>query len=159
MKDFVFRPATPGDYESINRLKVQVHDYHFQHRPDYFNRSDQPLARSYFAGLLNSERYHVFVIETSEKIVAYAITYIITYDSNPLVKEHERLYIEDICVNESNRNQGVGTRLFNELEAFCRTEQLSHIALDVWNFNERAIRFYNEMGMHPVIQRFEKRVG
>lgn len=158
MKESIFRQATLNDYESINRLKNQVHNYHFLRRPDYFTQSDHPLTKAYFNTLIHSEQYNIFIIELFKEIVVYAITCIVSFDTNPLIADHKRLFIEDVCVNEKNRNKGIGTYLFKTIEEFCRAEQINYIELDVWNFNEEAIKFYRKIGMIPVSQRFEKPV-
>ena len=159
MKECTFRLATLNDYGSINRLKNQVHDYHCMHRPDFFNRSDHSLDESYFKTLLISEDYFVFIIEVFAQIVAYAITSVQSYETNPLISNHKRLFIEDVCVDEKNRNKGIGTLLFTSMEDFCRTKLIDYLVLDVWNFNEDAIKFYKRIGMNPVTLRFEKPVS
>ena len=45
------------------------------------------------------------------------------------------------------------------MEEFCKIKQINYIVLDVWNFNEEAIKFYKRIGMNPVTQRFEKPVA
>ena len=158
MKECTFRLATLKDYGSINRLKNQVHDYHCMHRPDFFKRSDHSLTESYFNTILNSEQYFIFIIEVFTQIVAYAITSVHSYETNPLIADHKRLFIEDVCVDEKNRYKGIGTYLFKTMEEFCKIKQINYIVPDVWNFNEEAIKFYKRIGMNPVTQRFEKPV-
>lgn len=154
----VFRVAAAEDHERIAELKKQVHHYHYQQRPDHFKLSKHIFPVSYFNEVMHSDQHNIFVMEISNHIVAYAICKIISYDSNPLIVNHKQLFIEDLCVDEKNRNQGIGTTFFVEIEKYCRNKSLRSITLDVWNFNAGAINFYAKIGMRPVIQRFEKSI-
>ncbi len=62
------------------------------------------------------------------------------------------LYVDDICVDENARGQGVGRRLFEHVEKYARDEGFYNITLNVWAFNEGARAFYESCGMQ--VQRY-----
>ena len=59
------------------------------------------------------------------------------------------LYIDDICVDEACRGRGVGKALYERVLAFARETGCHNVTLNVWAFNESALRFYESCGMKP----------
>ena len=153
---YTFRKANNSDYEQIQNLKRQVHDYHVKKRPDFFSGKENPLENSYFESLLNSSDLKIYVIEDQTRVLGYVITKILSFENNPLIKNHQRLFIEDICVDESYRNKGIGKEIFRQLEILGKTENCRYLDLNVWTFNESAIEFYKNIGMNPIMIRMEK---
>ena len=60
----------------------------------------------------------------------------------------KELYIDDLCVDDSARGQGVATELFRHVTAVAKAEGAKFITLNVWEGNS-ALRFYEKMGMKP----------
>jgi GNAT superfamily N-acetyltransferase len=56
----------------------------------------------------------------------------------------QRMYLEDIIVNEVHRGRGAGTLLMDALIADAREKQFSGITWQVLEWNEPAIRFYEK---------------
>jgi ribosomal protein S18 acetylase RimI-like enzyme len=55
-------------------------------------------------------------------------------------------YLEDIVVTESGRGQGVGEKLFKACAAEAVKRGYHHLAWQVLDWNEGAIRFYKRLG-------------
>lgn len=51
-------------------------------------------------------------------------------------------------VGEGHRRQGIGRALFAAIRDAARERGLTRIELDVWAFNESAVRFYESIGFH-----------
>lgn len=51
-----------------------------------------------------------------------------------------------IAVRKERRREGVGQRLFDEMDRICQEKQLTTILLDVRKSNEAAIGFYEKNG-------------
>lgn len=71
-------------------------------------------------------------------------------------KRENIYYIDDIVVKSTYQNQGIATALFKYVEQMALKEGIDRIELDVWSFNEKAIRFYQKMGYTPKTIRYEK---
>ena len=61
----------------------------------------------------------------------------------------QSLYIDDICVDEKARGKHVGKALYEYVRDYARSIGCNNITLNVWEGNDSAIRFYQNMGMHP----------
>lgn len=80
-----------------------------------------------------------FVAEVENKIVGFALYYI-RYST----WKGQRMYLEDILVNEPWRGQGIGKLLFDQLIEEAKEKQLSGMMWQVLEWNEPAIHFYKK---------------
>ncbi len=76
--------------------------------------------------------------EISE-VIAFALYYI-RYST----WKGQRMYLEDIIVNEAYRGQGVGSILMNTLIEEAKSKGFSGMMWPVLDWNEPAIRFYKK---------------
>jgi GNAT superfamily N-acetyltransferase len=61
----------------------------------------------------------------------------------------KRAELENIYVVEGERNKGVGARLVKELFEWCRQNGATHVMVDAYAPNLRAIQFYESQGFEP----------
>jgi GNAT superfamily N-acetyltransferase len=80
-----------------------------------------------------------FVAEVENKIVGFALYYI-RYST----WKGQRMYLEDILVNEPWRGKGIGKLLFDQLIKEAKEKQLSGMMWQVLEWNEPAINFYKK---------------
>lgn len=80
-----------------------------------------------------------FVAETEDRIVGMALYYI-RYST----WKGQRMYLEDIIVNENMRGKGIGAKLMDTLIAECREKKFSGMMWQVLDWNEPAINFYKK---------------
>ena len=59
------------------------------------------------------------------------------------------LFIDDFCVDESQRGKHIGETLFRFAVAEAQRMGCREVALNVWEGNTGARRFYEKMGMRP----------
>lgn len=80
-----------------------------------------------------------FVAEVDGKVVGFALYYI-RYST----WKGQRLYLEDILVNEPFRGKGIGKLLFDRLINEAQEKEFSGMAWQVLDWNEPAINFYKK---------------
>ena len=80
-----------------------------------------------------------FVAEVEGKVVGFALYYI-RYST----WKGQRLYLEDILVNEPFRGKGIGKLLFDRLIEEAKEKKLSGMVWQVLEWNEPAINFYKK---------------
>jgi GNAT superfamily N-acetyltransferase len=80
-----------------------------------------------------------FVAEVDEKVVGFALYYI-RYST----WKGQRLYLEDILVNEPYRGNGIGKLLFDRLLEEVKEKKFSGMVWQVLDWNEPAINFYKK---------------
>lgn len=84
-----------------------------------------------------------FVAEDNHKIVGMALYYI-RYST----WKGQRMYLEDIIVNEAYRGKGLGRLLMERLFIEAKEKGFSGILWQVLDWNEPAINFYKKYNPH-----------
>lgn len=112
--------------------------YHYNHRKDLFKKKTKEELKEY-----------VFEqIENGLKIIGY-------FDDNELVgylgyeikeKATKFIWIDEFVITESERGKGYGTLLMEELNNIQEKENIQRIELNVFSFNENAIKLYKKLG-------------
>lgn len=74
-----------------------------------------------------------------------------------LLNDNFFAYMDEICIKESNRRQGLGRMLFDYSYDLVKSNGAESLELGVWSFNENAIGFYRAIGMVEKNIRMEKK--
>ena len=143
----VIREATEADIPALIRLLHQVGDIHHQIRPDIFPAGTLKYNESELAELL--EDRPVFVAMEGESCLGYCFCMLPTYRASRCSVARDELYIDDLCVDESARGQGVATALYRHVCGYAQEKGCAFVTLNVWQGNDNAQRFYEKMGMRP----------
>lgn len=150
------RPATQLDIPALARLLHQVNDVHARIRPDIFILGQRKYTDEELCEVLSDPERPVFVAEDEVgEALGYAFCEVERVSRHNLQPE-TTLYIDDICVDESSRGQHVGTALFNYVNRFALDTGCRRITLNVWQGNDSARSFYEQMGMKPLKTVMEK---
>ncbi len=144
----MIRPAALQDIPSLIRLLRQVLQVHHRGRPDLFKGEGTKYDAPELAELLRNPERPVFVYETDGSVQGYAFC-MLQHISGPQLMEENILYVDDLCVDESCRGQGIGKALYEHAKAYAREHGCRRVTLNVWCLNEGAMKFYGALGMKP----------
>lgn len=143
------RPASPADSEGILSLLVQVNNVHEANRPDLFIKDKTKYTAAELAEILTDEARPIFVAaDENNAVLGYAFCVFEPHNDNNNLRDFLTLYIDDICVDEAARGQGVGTALFEYVKAFAKENGVYNLTLNVWDKNVAAQAFYEKCGFH-----------
>lgn len=131
---------------NIKKLVYQVHTLHYTKRPDIYVDGN-PLPFEYFTKMLNDPESFNYVYEQNNEICGLLMATKKISRSIPITKQRITYFIEDIVVDEFSRRKGIAKKLYNFLIDKAISENVDAIELNVWSFNESAIRFYESLGM------------
>ena len=144
------RKALPGDIPGLHRLLSQVLEIHHQGRPDLFKGGVRKYTDEELAGLLRDETRPIFAaVDESGQVLGYAFCIFQQHENDNIFTPVKTLYIDDLCVDEGCRGEHVGRRLYEHVLAFACAEGCYNVTLNVWAFNESAMRFYESCGLKP----------
>ena len=144
------RRAAKKDLPRIMELLVQVDMVHHNGRPDLFKGPATKYNAEELEKILEDAKTPVFVCENEKGIVtghAFCIHEQLTGDA--VRTDVRTLYIDDICVDEAYRGQGVGKALYREVCAYAKENGFYNITLNVWSCNPGAQAFYESLGLKP----------
>lgn len=143
------REAIKNDYVDINNLAKEVHKLHVENRPDIYLDVDNPLMKDRFEDLLNNSTTKIFVVEDidNKALIAYSTFQIVHQKNIHLLVPSKFIYIDDFCVKSSSQGTGIGKLLFNHIVDYAKSEGASSMQLTVSEFNKKAVKFYEALGM------------
>ncbi|MAO71921.1 MAG: GNAT family N-acetyltransferase [Flavobacteriales bacterium] len=83
--------------------------------------------------------FQFIVAVVDEKIIGLSF-YFIRYST----WKGKFLFLEDLIVTEKFRNQGIGSKLFEETIKICKSESMNGMFWQVLDWNKSAIKFYKK---------------
>ena len=142
----LIRLAVEADKPAINEIRRQVKLLHAAGKPDFFTEGFSQELADYLNIFFMQENGEVVVAERDGEIVGFAL---ITYVERPAsIYRHALKHcdIEELGVDERCRHQGIGKALVEFVRARAAEKGFSRLELNMWEFNENALRFYEAIG-------------
>lgn len=135
--------ATLQDRETVNALAKQVHAMHVAWRPDIYKMEEElyPLQRIQEA----IAQRQLYVAKMGGVVVGYVLLKIKNYDIPGHVKRKVML-VDEICVAENCRNQGIGKAMMEDVRALAKAFGCTDLQLGVYPQNDAAVGFYQKCG-------------
>ena len=145
------RKAKERDIAGINALLYQVHRIHAEGRPDIFRLGNKKYNDDELRAIISNDTTPIFVaVNEEEKVLGYAFCIYQETKGNPSLCDRKTVYIDDLCVDATERGQHIGTALYDYVKEQAKSEGCVAVTLNVWCLNEGAMRFYEKCGMKPL---------
>ena len=142
--------ANSGDIPRVLELLTQVNMVHHNGRPDLFRGPTTKYSAEELETLFRDSRRPVFVYRGGTgEILGYAFCVLNEVRGDRLLQDIRTLYIDDLCVDEKVRGQGVGRALYEYVLDYARREGCYNVTLNVWSLNGPAMKFYEKCGLRP----------
>ena len=135
--------ARPEDRSIVNMLAAQVHELHVAWRPDIYEDAEELWPQSRFDDAVSSRQ--LFVAKNDDSVLGYVLVKIRDYDIVGHVKR-KVLVVDEICVDQSHRNQGIGTQMMRDVRAIAKAFGCTDLQLGVYPQNNEALAFYQKCG-------------
>lgn len=123
-----------------------------------FTAETELAVRAELAALIAADDHVVFVARDGPDAVGYLVAQQVQRAASPYRPAETFHYIHQIGVTPSLRGNGVGTALLDAIEATARSHDSTRVALDHWDFNEGAGRFFAARGYEAYNVRRRKRL-
>ena len=143
------RLTTKKEIPGMIELLQQVGEVHHQIRPDLFRAGAQKYSEADLEQLLKDPSRPVFGAVDDGKLLGYCFCIIEEVRNNPVLCDTKTCYIDDLCVDENCRGQGIATKLYDHVCSYARSIGCGSITLNVWCGNDNAMKFYERRGMKP----------
>lgn len=146
----IIERAQIKDMEGINKLLKQVLMVHHNGRPDLFKADVKKYTDEELAAIIGDDRKPIFVArDDAGRVMGYAFCIYQQYVDNNILTDVRTLYIDDLCVDESLRGNGLGKQLYDYVLEFAKAQGFYNVTLNVWSCNEAAMKFYEKCGLKP----------
>ncbi len=136
--------AQKADLEAVRRLKKQVHAMHVAIRPDIYRMEEELISEESF--LSDIQNRQLYVAKLGGMVAGYVR--ILLRERNWVgVTPCKILSVEEICVDEPFREQGIGREMITDIRALAKAFGCKQILIGgVYPENDGAIAFYQKCG-------------
>ena len=152
MNDIKIRLANKEDLEVLCRLYVEFHEFHMRGVPDRLRSLGDPekydcleLLPKLKEIIINKDS-EIFIAEINQKPVGFAEVYIREDKPDPARVCRKYGYLQSLLVTEKSRKKGTAKKLVEVAEAWAKQKGAIEMQLDVWEFTEGPLNFYQNLG-------------
>lgn len=138
------RKIMKEDSKEIIPLLDQVAKLHIEKRPDIFKAKTIDDIKTYANELINDKDRIVLVATENKIILGIIVLKIKKINSHINLKDNRILWIDELCVNEENRHNGIGKALIKEAKQIAKNLNCKRLELNCWGFNNDAMKFYEK---------------
>ena len=143
------RQAAKSHIPGLIRLLRQVGSVHHEIRPDIFRAGAIKYTEKDLENLLKDENKPIFVAVEDENVLGYCFCQVETIRGSTVLTDRVEIYIDDLCVEENARRQGIAKALYAHVRTWAKEMGCAFVTLNVWEGNDAAMEFYKSMGMTP----------
>lgn len=142
----MIRFAEKHELDRVNEIRKQVNDLHCSGRPDIFSPNFCKEMQDIIYNAWEDENYDVIVAVRNGIICGFSTAERFVKPASPYSFERKFYQIIEFGVDEKFRRQGVGTEMFDFIKKRSKELGFDRIELDMWEFNESALKFYESLG-------------
>lgn len=142
------RFAKREELEEVNVLRKQVNDIHAAGRPDIFRAGFTDELRDYVYEIFEDENKDIVIAIENGEICCMAVINEIHKPSNPFMLERSFLDVDEFCVKDTFRRKGIAGQMIVYIKSIAKERGLQKLELNMWEFNEEALAFYEAAGFH-----------
>lgn len=155
--DIGIRKAIAKDYNPLCKLFQEIDDFHRRSLPHLFQEPDGPARQENFIrDVLNDENACLFIAESSGKIIGFVHATIRAAPAFPIFRPRQYAVVEGIGVSVEFRKHGIGRLLMDKTHKWALSRGVSSVELNVYEFNETAITFYERLGYETLSRKMSK---
>ena len=142
----IVRFAKESELDRVNELRKQVNDIHVEGKPDVFKPGFGQELRDLVKVIWNDPEQEIVVAEDDGVICGFAVLHHINKPENPFMKERDFIDIDEFCVDKDHRRKGAASEMVSFIKKFAREKGFKRIELNMWEFNQNALAFYEAAG-------------
>lgn len=160
LKEFVVRPARPGDLPDLRQAIVELQEY--ERRLHRTRLPGEQIADAYLAWLQQQTATTggVLVAEVAGKFAGFATGWIVAEENLAETADLNRAgYVSDICVMPAYRGHRVAGELLSAIERQLASRGITRVRIASLAANASAQTAYQRAGYEPYEIVFEKCIG
>ena len=162
----MLRIASVQDIKCLAGLYAEFHNFHAIYIPDrligILEKPDICEGNDLYMKLtkiVQNEDSAIILVETDQGPLGFAEIYIRQDEANPLTVPYCYGYLQSLMVTAGHRQQGIGTHMIKAIGQWAKEKGASEIRLDIWEFGEGPLIFYENMGFQTLKRTMIRRLG
>lgn len=141
------RNANVADIPQLLEMLDEIRAFHQAERPDIFKSDGVKFDKDQLMEMLSDESQAIFVAEVADKkLSGYAMCQLKLTENSSVLLPAKVLYLDDLFVAKEARKEGLGQQLLEACKDFARAENCTRLELNVWEFPDSALHFYEKSG-------------
>lgn len=142
------RFAREDELDRVNELRKQVNDLHVEGKPDVFKAGFNDELYNHIYDIWNDPEQEIVVADADGIICGFAVVHHIYKAENPFMFERDFIDVDEFCVDERFRRQGIATEIITFIKDYTKEKGFRRIELNMWEFNQGALEFYEAVGFN-----------
>lgn len=140
------RYANREELGRVNELRKMVNEVHCNGRPDIFKDGFCNELQEFIFTLWENDNSDIIVAIRNDEVCGFACVDYVEKPASPFSLARRFYHINEFGVDEKYRRQGVATELFEFIKKEATEKNFDKIELDMWEFNDGALDFYESVG-------------
>lgn len=141
------RKAEIKDAQRIGELLKAIAKLHHDGRPDVYEDCAKYNIKDVEKMIKDETKYIFSAVDDNDFVMGYVICYITERNFFNTNGKRNTMYVDDLCVDEKFRHQNIGKLLMQKASENAKAQGCYNLELNVWSFNENAVKFYESCGM------------
>jgi GNAT superfamily N-acetyltransferase len=146
MSNIIIREAKPGDLDALLQCEQGIVTYE---RPFDDTLREGEIHYYDLAAMITADDVYVVVAESGDKVVGSG--YLRIEQGKAYQKFEQYAYVGCMFVLPEFRGRGVNAMVLAELEVWCRSKNITEMRLEVYTYNQAAIKSYEKAGFKPIL--------
>ena len=146
MSDVIVRTAIPADLDALLRCEQGIVSYE---RPFDDTLKEGEIHYYDLGEMISADNVGVVVAELDGRVVGSGYARI--EEVKPYHKHTHHAYLGCMYVEPDMRGKGINNLILNALKDWCRSRNITELRLEVYTYNEAAIKAYEKAGFTPIL--------
>jgi GNAT superfamily N-acetyltransferase len=134
------------DSKLLAKLNRDVQEIHSNIEPDIYKPHDEDEIKIFFDSFLTKENVYAYIAYSDDLPAGYIVMIKRNYPEGPFTKRHLSIHIDQICVENRFKGQGIGKALISFATQFAKGNSINTVELDFWTKNNTAGEFFKSQG-------------
>ena len=153
MSDVIIRKATNDDKTELRKLYLALEEDGVRYQPEHFvigERTDE-----FFQSIFDADNQDILVADIDGVAVEFVHVMILQQKKVSCLKPQSVVYMQDLCVSEDKRNNGIGAKLVRAAKNYGKEHGVDFIRTQVFPGNVDGMRFYERNGFCEMMKTIE----
>ena len=150
------RKAEEKDLDQVLELLSDLLELHAALRPDIFIPGTTKYTKEELLDIFVNDETPVYLaVNDDDEMMGYVFCVIQDPPFTTNMKQLKTLFIDDFGVLEKYRGRHIATEMFEFVKEEAKRRGCYNVTLDVWEGNDKARKFYDNIGMNVKETRME----
>lgn len=154
----IIRFAKENELVRVNELRKQVNDLHVEGKLEVFKAGFNDELRDHIYNIWDDPEQEIVVADLDGTICGFAVLHHIVKPATPFMYERDFIDVDEFCVDKDYRRQGVASEMITFIRNYAKEKGVNRIELNMWEFNQDALAFYEAVGFKTYRRYMEMKV-